>query len=114
LAGLHGERFVFKLLGQSPALEDSQIAALRSRSAFGILLRQILKAGSSADLLEQIVGLGFCRCQSGSILSRLRGVLIFRSVTAGGGRIGGRLLRRDQDLAQPYRLGCSISFLWAS
>src|SRR5580700_3881787 len=118
-AGLHGKCFIFKLLGEGAALERPEIAALRSRGTVGIFLCQIFKAGSSANLFEKIIGLGFGHCQSRSLIRLFGGVLVLRRVNAraggignavlgrsrGGSLVGRRLLRGDQDFAQFDRLG---------
>ena len=106
-ARLHGKRLIFKFLGQGPALENAQVAALRSGGTVGIFLRHIFKAGSGANLLEQIVGLSFGRRQSGSVL-RLFGGGIGSAILAWGGSgrlFACRFLGSDQDLAESDRLG---------
>src|SRR5205814_2795206 len=80
-----------------PTSGHDQMTALRCRRPIGGLLSNILKFCSSANLLEQLIGLLLCSLDLRRILGRC-GVLV--GVLLAFGR-----LRRYQDLFQVHRFG---------
>ena len=85
LAGLQGKCRVFQLLRQLATGIFAKVAALRSSRATRVRLRQVLEARPRLELGVQIVCLGFGGSQVGRFVASRR--------------------HRDENLAQPHRLG---------
>ncbi len=67
LPRLHGEGSVFKFLSELATLEGSKCPPIGGRGAVRILFRDFSELRAGTELFQDVLGLGLCRAQSGSV-----------------------------------------------